>query len=134
MNGPPADRLARLRDRATTDLPEAWRPTEPGDVLAGELVRYEQGHTDYGPQHIAIIRDEDAVEHAFWLLHAVALDEFKKLRPAPGELVAICFLGPRTSATGQPYTGYRVVVDRQVEPPQAPDAGAVVPDPEEPPF
>lgn len=126
------DRLARLREQAATDLPPAWRPSKPGETLAGELVRWERGSTDYGPQDIAIVRDEEGTTHALWLLHSVLREEVAKQSPTVGDLIAVCYLGRKTSAAGQPYAHFRVVCEPEPELPDTPpDLG---PDPEEPPF
>lgn len=47
----PDDRLARIHERAERDYPESWIPENPGDEIAGELVRYERGTTAYGEQN-----------------------------------------------------------------------------------
>jgi hypothetical protein len=115
-------RLAAMRERANDARPESWVPREPGEELAGELVRYERGETSYGRQIIAIIRTLDGTERACWLLHAVLLDEFAKAKPRPGELLLIRYEGKRENASGQPYAAYRLEVDRE---PVAPEWDAI---------
>jgi hypothetical protein len=47
------------------------------------------------------------------LLHRVLIDELRRARPKPGELVLVKWLGKKTSASGQEYVAYRVLVDRE---------------------
>lgn len=115
--------LNRLRERATVERPPAWKATEPGEVLAGRLVRYESAATEWGTRHIAVIEDADGAHH-------VAIECFKEQRPAPGELLALAYLGRRETSDGRPYTAYRLEVDR--EPEDFPEAPA--PDYEGPPL
>jgi hypothetical protein len=112
-----AQRAAALGERATAAHPTTWRPNDPDkqhpQLLVGELVRVDEGHTSYGPAKIVVLRAPDGVEWGVWLLHAVLKGEFMRLRPRAGELVAIRYLGtvaPRDGRAG--YEAYRVVVDR----------------------
>lgn len=117
-----AERIARLRDRADTATPESWVPEQPGEEIAGELVRYEEGQTAYGRQVIAVIRPPGGEERSIWLLHAVLRGEFAKLRPRPGELLLIRYLGKKQGGDGTSYASYRLEIDRDDA---APDWGAI---------
>jgi hypothetical protein len=87
--------------------PEAWRP-EVGEILVGELTGYDQGTTPYGPAVIARVVDEATGETwSVWLIHHVLLDEFRKLRPKPGERV-----GLKRLEDADHYRRYSVRVDR----------------------
>lgn len=100
------------------DYPDAWRP-EIGEILVGELVRYSRGHTTYGEAVIAIVSHEGTGElAAVWLLHHVLLDEFRKLRPSPGERIGIKRL-PDAERAQNPYQRFIVRVDRPDEVPDA---------------
>jgi hypothetical protein len=111
-----SDSYQRLIDQVEQDPPKAWIPTDEEPLLVGTFVRLDRGTTAYGPTFIAVLRSEDDVEHAVWLIHAVLRNELKRLRPQPGELVAIRYLGKRRSANGHPYASYRVAVDRESSP------------------
>jgi hypothetical protein len=104
-----ARQLARL---AEEELPEAWIPSAAGDTIVGEFVRLEQGPTVRGPAWIAVLKTEDG-ERSVWLLHVVLRNELARRRPESGELVLIKYLGKKESSAGQPYEGYRVLVDRE---------------------
>src|SRR2546427_786021 len=92
-----ASRAAALAERIGGDAPTTWRPTDPRlghpRTLVGVLVRVEHGTTSFGRAGIVVLRDPDGREWRVWLLHAVLRDEFLKLRPAVGELVAIAYGG-----------------------------------------
>lgn len=71
------------------NLPDPWKPN-PGEKLFGTLERYDSGITQYGTSPIAIIRDEESSELvAVWLFHTVLLSKFDKLKPQPGERIAL---------------------------------------------
>lgn len=103
----------------------AWKP-EVGDVLVGELVAYRQGQGAYGPAWVAHVREEGSGElRACWLFHAVLLDEFRRLRPKPGERVGIRRLEDG-GKVGARYRRFALVVDRPVEA-EVPDFEALAP-------
>ena len=102
-------------------FPESWRP-KPGDKIVGRLVRYTQGESPYGPRHIAVVEAMNAGGEPYlvgiWLSHAVLVDQFKRLKPKPGERIGVKRLADvpgRGDKRG--YAMFKVVVDR-------PDAGA----------
>lgn len=107
-----ADRIAQLQERADHAAPESWIPEAAGEEIAGELVRYESGHTAYGRQVIAVVKPPNADERSLWLLHSVLRAEFAKQRPRPGELVLIRYLGRKQGADGTGYAAYRLEIDR----------------------
>jgi hypothetical protein len=113
-----ARRAAALAERAERPPPESWRPDDASkghpEKLIGELVRYEENHTAYGPCRIAVLRNSAGAEFSVWLLHTVLRNEFARLRPKPGELVYVRYLGKRQPKQpgGSPYDAYAVVVDR----------------------
>ena len=100
--------------------PESWKP-RPGDKLVGRLVRYDKARSRYGPCFLAVldvseespqpITDPHLV--AVWLSHAVLLEKFKDLRPAPGERLGI----KRLPNAAKGYARYVVKVDRPAEVP-----------------
>jgi len=92
---------------------ESWIPDEPGDTIEGEFVRLDRGTTEYGAAAIAVIRTDDGSERAVWLLHAVLKQELGRVRPEPGERLAIRFDGRKTSTRGHSYAAYSVAVDRE---------------------
>jgi hypothetical protein len=131
-------KLAELRERAERDFPETWKPSDGDRALAGEFVRLDQGHTAYGPASIAVIRTEDGRERSLWLLHAALKAQFGRARPRAGELVVVKYEGKKTSAAGQSYESYRVVLDREREAPNWDALAAEAEQPDElaetPPF
>src|SRR5215210_3049859 len=102
--------LAAQLDRRHT---ESWIPDEPGDTVEGEFLRLDRGTTEYGAAAIAVIRTDDGRERAIWLLHAVLKNELARVRPEPGERLAIRFDGRKRSAKGHNYAAYSVAVDRE---------------------
>jgi hypothetical protein len=107
-----SDGAQRLARRAEQELPEAWMPSAAGDTIVGEVVRLEQGMTVRGPAWIVVLKTEDGRERSVWLLHTVLRNELARQRPEPGELVLIKYEGKKEGGAGQPYEGYRVLIDR----------------------
>jgi len=117
--------LAHELETWSDEPARAWKP-EPGEVLVGELLAYRQGQGAYGPAWVAHVREEGSGElRAVWLFHAVALDEFRRLRPKPGERVGLRLLEDGGKA-GARYRRFALVVDRPVEA-EVPDFEALAP-------
>ena len=91
------------------DWPPAWRP-EPGDVLVGKILRYDQGHTDYGPVRTVIVETDAGDRLSVWLSSTVLLNEFARLKPKVGERIGIKYLGMHAE---RGYHRWRLVVDRE---------------------
>jgi hypothetical protein len=103
------DRDLRIElEREDGTYPESWRP-QPGDILVGTIEKYDRASTSYGTYNIAVLRDEQGALHSVWLMHAVLLDEFRKLRPRPGERLGI----KRLEDAERGYRRYAVRVDRE---------------------
>jgi hypothetical protein len=100
--------VANLLDQ---ERPQAWIAEEPGDQIVGTLVRYDKGTSQYGEADIAVVRTKDG-ERAVWMFGAALRSQFGKIKPSPGEVVGIKFLGERVSGAGNKYKDWRVVVDR----------------------
>ncbi len=101
-----------LAQRATQDFPRSWVPSEQDPTIVGEFRRLEQGATAYGPARIVVLKTQDGAERSIWLFHAVLKNEFARVRPKVGELIAVRFLGRKQGAAGQSYSAYRVVAQR----------------------
>lgn len=97
-------------------VPESWKP-KPGDKIAGELVRYDQGQSPFGPCWLAVLRVEATKDHgeylaAVWLSHKVLMERFKALRPKVGEHVGIKRLSDAVDDDGATrYARYAVLID-----------------------
>jgi hypothetical protein len=104
------DPYAGAAEAVERDFPPAWRP-ECGETLAGALIRLDTASTEYGGHHIVVLRTREGVEVAVWLPHTVLLEQFRRARPAAGEIVAVKYLGQRKSEDGdRTYHDYRVAV------------------------
>jgi len=113
---PPRSERRDIRDeleRFDGTFPEAWIP-EPGDILVGEILRYDVGPTAYGRFPVATIADEETGEElSVWLLHTALRSSFAQLRPRIGERIGIRRLEDGTGdATGHTYRRFLVRVDR----------------------
>jgi hypothetical protein len=109
------DVLARLRKEADREFAPAWRPTQPGDEVAGVVTAIRPSvHTSFGPVPVVELDRLDTREPvAVWAVHTVLRNELARQRPVPGETVLVRYLGTVTPDGGGPsYESYRVVVDR----------------------
>jgi hypothetical protein len=106
--------------------PESWIP-DPGDTLIGTLIRYDKATTAYGEADIAVIEEEiTKILRSFWLLHAVAIREFAKLVPKPGERIAVKrledgFTEANSSRKATRYKRYIIRVDGRDRDDDVPD-------------
>lgn len=76
-------------------LPERWNPDdEPGTMLVGTLLRFEQIETKLGPATIAVIEDDDdGTEWGVLLGRAVLKKRFETLDPKPGDNIGLKYVG-----------------------------------------
>lgn len=97
------------------EYPPYWNPEEHGNVLVGQLLRYEKGTTEYGPCDIAVVIREDTGDTvSLWLTSFVLKERFREERPRPGERIGVKYLGKQEPKHGgKPYNNYYVAVDRQ---------------------
>ncbi|MFC1530668.1 hypothetical protein ACFL5T_00180 [Gemmatimonadota bacterium] len=101
---------------ATPDaLPVSWKPQD-GDVIVGTVAGYQQGEGVYGPVTILLLDEEDREGKptgdrvSVWLVHTMLWGEVRRLRPKPGERLAIRRLSDNPNKS---YKRYTVLVDRQ---------------------
>lgn len=105
-----------LEDKLEEGLAPSWRPNQSdapeGSItdnpLFGKMVRMEQGQTaNWGPQWILILEQTDSEgnskgnEVGVWLFHTVLKNELKRLRPKPGDLLAIRQDGKKPTKDGR---------------------------------
>lgn len=106
-------------DERVDAFPEPWKPN-PGEKLVGTVVEVGERVSDYGGTYpvITVLTDDgqEKVAHAF---HTVLKNELARLRPAPGDRIAVKYFG-RDEARG--YEKYRVLVDKP-QPAAGPDWG-----------
>lgn len=117
MSDKQTDPLAAKLDEG---YPESWVAEKPGDQITGYVVRVERGHTTYGIKPILILRTDDGELRSVWVLNDVLANALRRLRPVPGERVAIRFDGKRTAKNPRPgtsgeYNDFKVAVDRPEE-------------------
>jgi hypothetical protein len=101
-----------LEQQAAQDFPKSWVPSESDPSIVGEFLRLEQGTTAFGPARIVVLKTKDGNERSLWLFHSVLKNEFNRVRPKVGELVAVRYLGKKQGAAGQKYESYRVIAQR----------------------
>jgi hypothetical protein len=110
-------RIAELRDRVEQERPQSWVPEQPGDEIAGELLRYGRGTARGKEAIIAVLRTPEGVERSVWVLGTVLEREFAELQPKAGELLLIRYLGKRESTTGESsYREFRIEAERDEAP------------------
>jgi hypothetical protein len=126
------ERYERLASQV--ERPEAWKP-EAGDVLLGEVVRWELAEPNdlnnlTRACDVCVVRDKDGKEHAVWTWHyklRLALVGDGEAEPggnpetfaaAPGSFLALKFVGKRDKAgkPGETVAAYNVAIDPKPTP------------------
>ena len=69
--------------------------------------------TSYGPQKIVVVDPGDGNLRSIWLLHDALLSQMKKLKPQPGDVIAVRYLGRQQSGSGRSYHAYTVATDAE---------------------
>ena len=105
------DRLAEARARLDQPRAETFRFEKAGAEIAGTVVRLDLAETEYGQQKIVVLDPGDGNLRSIWLLHDALLSQMKKLRPRPGDVIAVRYLGRQKSGSGRSYHAYTVASD-----------------------
>jgi hypothetical protein len=113
-------------------FPESWQPTEAGDTIVGTFLRLESGRTKYGPAPVVVLATDEG-ERSVWLFFEALKSGFRRAQPAPGEQIAVRYLGEQTVKNPSPgrrdsYHDFRVAVDRPATATAPVDWGAALPE------
>ena len=108
----PEDRLAAARAKLDQPRAETFRFSHEGDEIAGVVVRLDVADTEYGQQRIVVVDPGDGNLRSIWLLHDALRSQMEKLRPEPGDVIAVRYLGRQKSVNGRSYHAYTVTSDR----------------------
>jgi hypothetical protein len=107
------DRLATARAKLDQPRAETFRFANAGDEIAGTVVRLDVADTEYGQQKIVVVDPGDGNLRSIWLLHDALVSQMKKLKPQPGDVIAVRYLGRQTSGSGRSYHAYTVATDAE---------------------
>lgn len=105
----------RMREKLDQGYPDGWRFNAETPEIIGVFRRLEEGYTrQYGACPIMILAElRSKTEWSVWLFHAVLRNQLARMKPEPGEVVAVRWLGKRKPESGgNEYDDYRVVVNR----------------------
>jgi hypothetical protein len=95
------------------DRPETWKP-EPGDMLAGTLVKGDRVMTQNGDARLMVIHDEETDKNwTVWCSGKMLRDAVIEKAPALGSLIVVEFHGkfPVQSNPSYSFNKYSVIVD-----------------------
>jgi hypothetical protein len=106
------DRLAAAKAKLDQPRAETLKFTTAGDEIVGTVVRLDVADTEYGPQRIVVVDPGDGNLRSIWLLHDALRSQMAKLKPQPGDVVAVRYLGRQKSASGRSYHAYTVTTDK----------------------
>jgi hypothetical protein len=112
----PSDARANMLNQLEQDSAEGWNPNE-GDTLVGVIQNIKASQpNEYGIYPIVTVATDDGTLVAVHCFHTILRNRLLEKRPAPGESVAIKYLGEKESKTaGRSYHNYAVVVDRPTD-------------------
>ena len=105
----PADRLAALRQKAAKPI-EEWQPIA-GDALIGQIVGIRPAVGTYGESLQVLVKDEAGNITAAWLTQWLK-ENLRAQGAGEGDLIALTFLGKKTSPSNRSYNAYSVIVER----------------------
>jgi len=111
-----------MAERLQQEAAQGWNPSE-GDTLVGTVLSIKVSQpNEYGIYPILTLALEDGTPVAVHCFHQTLKERLLEKRPAPGEKVAIQYIGTkesknRTDNKGNPveYHNYAVVVDRPTD-------------------
>jgi len=86
----------------------SWKPS-PGDIVEGRLLDVELYEGKFGSYPLMNIETETGDVVGVHCFHTVLRSEMGRKRPAPGDQVAIKFVG---TEPGKSYASYKLVVER----------------------
>jgi hypothetical protein len=93
---------------------ESYRFAREGDVLAGTVRRVEMATDSAGARHpVVVLEAADGQLRSLWVFHDALLSQMRRLRPRPGDRIAVRYNGKRVSGTSRAYHDYDVVTDRE---------------------
>jgi hypothetical protein len=107
-----AELIAAARARLSQPRAETFRFEAAGDEIAGEVARLDIGDTTYGSVRIVVLRTEDGSLRSVWLIHDALRSQMEKLKPQPGDVIAIQYLGKQVSGNGRSYHAYSVATPK----------------------
>lgn len=104
--------MSSLREQASREFAEAWRPKTKGDALEGVVTDRTGNVTQYGSYEILTVVQDDGPELAWHAFHAVGAGELQKKNPVIGDRVCVVYHGKGEAKEGQsaPHL-YRVAVE-----------------------
>ena len=108
------DRFADLKAKLDQPRAESYKFTRAGEILTGTVAKLDVGRTRDGDQVRIVVLDDGEALRSVWLLHDALDSQMRKLKPQPGDRIAIRYNGKETSAgSGRQYHSYTVVSDRE---------------------
>jgi hypothetical protein len=108
--------MANISPEEFAEEPEAFKFTEPGDRLIGELVNVSIVKSSFGNNNRYPLLEVRADGGKLYEVHAsptVLVNQFRRIRPQPGEWVSILFKGDAVGATGRSYKDFSLRVARE---------------------
>jgi hypothetical protein len=102
--------------RADEPKPESWKPENPGDEIAGIVVKLDSAFDREGTEHgIIVLKTDDGSLRSVWLLGEALRNQVLKASPQPGDRLLIQYRGKvKSKGSGRMYHDFRVATDRQV--------------------
>ena len=108
-------------DASPDELPPPWiffggtdkNPVD-GPKVVGEYLRAITGvPTRFSTAAVGIIRLKDGSERSIWLLWDALRNQFGAVKPKPGELIKVSYMGEKISVTGRDYHDFKVRANRE---------------------
>lgn len=111
------DQLAELEAAAASEdfrgAAPAWKPDKEGAFIAGTVMSIFESEGDYGPSNAMVIRKRDGEEQTIYCSQTVLRNQFDRLKPQVGDLVAVKYVGEKSGKNDRKYKDYVMRVERQ---------------------
>jgi len=111
-----ADTDAAMLERLQQEAAEGWNPDE-GETLLGVILNIKSSQqNEYGIYPIVTVQTDEGKVVAIHCFHQVLKQRLLEKRPAPGEKLAVQYIGEVDKGEdGRSYHNYAVVVDRPTD-------------------
>jgi hypothetical protein len=109
-----------FEERVAIATAPGWVPAKTGEttIKNATVIGFRTySHEEYGDRPVVVYRKEDGTYISVYALHAVILERYKELKPVPGDVHNIMYLGRQTSNTrvdakGEPQEYESVYVEK----------------------
>jgi hypothetical protein len=106
------DRFEAAKRRLDEPRATTFRFEKAGDEIIGKVVRLDIASTEYGEARIVVVDPGNGELRSIWLFHDALISQMEKIRPGPGDVIAVRYHGLVMGTNGRKYHNYSVSSDK----------------------